>query len=73
MCRVLNMSVFRIFVNFRKYDMVLNMCWDAIMEKFRILSMAGLWIPAYVSVLNMSEYDRIMPYGRVLDMPNQCL
>ena len=30
MCRVLNMSEFIIFVNFRIYGRVLNMCRDAI-------------------------------------------
>ena len=34
MCQVLDMSEFLIFVNFRKYDRVLNMRRDAIMEKF---------------------------------------
>ena len=34
MYRVLNMSEFRIFKNFSKYDRVLNMCRDAIMEEF---------------------------------------
>ena len=31
------MSVFRIFLNFRKYDRVLNMCRDAMMEELWIL------------------------------------
>ena len=31
MCRVLNMSEFSIFVNL--YDRVLNMRWDAVMER----------------------------------------
>ena len=34
MRRVLNMSEFWIFVNFRKYDKVLNMYRDEIMEGF---------------------------------------
>ena len=34
MCRVLNISEFQIFVNFRKYDRVLNMRQDPIMEEF---------------------------------------
>ena len=34
MCRVLNMSDFLIFVNFRKYYRVLNVCRDTIMEEF---------------------------------------
>ena len=34
MCQVLDMSEFLIFVNFRKYDRVLNMRRDAIMEEF---------------------------------------
>ena len=36
MCRVLNMSEFIIFVNFRIYGRVLNMCRDAIIEEFLI-------------------------------------
>ena len=34
MCRVLNMSEFWIFINFRKYDRALNMRQNAIMEGF---------------------------------------
>ena len=34
MCQVLDLSEFLIFVNFRKYDRVLNMRRDAIMEEF---------------------------------------
>ena len=36
MCRVLNISEFRLFVNFRKYDRVLNMRRDTIKEEFWI-------------------------------------
>ena len=32
--RVLNISEFSIFVNFRKYDKVMNMSRDAIMKEF---------------------------------------
>ena len=32
--RVLNISKFSIFVNFRKYDKVMNMSRDAIMKEF---------------------------------------
>ena len=46
MCRVLNISDFCIFVNFRKYDRVLNMRRDAIIE--------GFWI------FPDSEYARFM-------------
>ena len=34
MCQVLDMSEFLIFVKFRKYDRVLNIRRDAIMEEF---------------------------------------
>ena len=34
MCQVLDLSEFLIFVNFRKYDRVLNMRRDAIKEEF---------------------------------------
>ena len=34
MCRVLNMSEFCIFLNFREYGRVLNMPQEAIMEEF---------------------------------------
>ena len=53
-CRALNMSELWIFVNFLKYDRVLNMRLDAIMK--------GLWIfliyriSAYPSVAQGSEY-----------------
>ena len=36
MCRVLNISEFRLFVNCRKYDRVLNMRRDTIKEEFWI-------------------------------------
>ena len=33
MCRVLNMSEFLLFMNFRRYDKVLDMRQDTIMEE----------------------------------------
>ena len=33
MCRVLNMSEFLLFMNFRRYDRVLDMRQDTIMEE----------------------------------------
>ena len=69
MCRVLNMSEFWIFVIFRKYDRILNMCQDAIME--------GFWVfqdsegSEYFRIPQGSEYAWIMPYGRVRNMLGQ--
>ena len=34
MCQILNMLEFGTFINFRKYDRVLNICRDIIMEEF---------------------------------------
>ena len=78
MCRVLNMSEFWIFVNFLKYDRVLNMSRDAIMEGFWIFQDSEytrfLSIPKLHKVLNMPEYGWAMPYAwsmflRVLNKP----
>ena len=75
MFRVLNMPGFWIFVNFRKYDKILNMCQDAIMEGFWIFKDSEyaslLLMQAFRKVLNMPEYGWIMTYGRVLNMPGQ--
>ena len=74
MCQVLNMSDFWTFVNFCKYDRILNIRWDAIRE--------GFWIfhdSEYVRFLHNAsvtqgiEYGWIMSYGRVLNMPVQNL
>ena len=46
-CRVLNMSDFWIFVNFRKNGRVLNIRWDAIIEGFWIFQdsdYAQIWL-----------------------------
>ena len=51
MCQVLDLSEFLIFVNFRKYDRVLNMRRDAIMEEF--------WI------FQDYEYTRFLPGLRI--------
>ena len=70
------------FVNFHKYDRVLNLNWNAIMniqssEYSRNPSRPGFCIYTYTrvvqlrKVLNMPEYDWIMPYGSVLDIPGQ--
>ena len=49
------------------------MSWDAIMEEFWIFqdSEYGMFlhIQALHKALNMPEYDWIMPYGKVLNMP----
>ena len=58
MGRVLEISEFWIFINFRKYDRILNMRQNAIME--------GLWIfqdSEYARFLNMQVLHK------VLDMP----
>ena len=77
MCRVLNMSDFWIFVNFRKYDRVLNICRDIIMDGFRISQdseyVGFLHMQALHKILNMPEYGWMMPYGRVLSMSGQRL
>ena len=60
MWRVLNISGFSIFVNFRKYDRILNVFRDVIMEElwmFQELEYVGfLHIPALHKVLNMPEH-----------------
>ena len=60
MCRVLNISEFQIFVNFRKYDRVLNMRQDPIMEEFCIFQNSKyvrfLHMQALHKLLNMPEY-----------------
>ena len=33
----------------------------------------GLWIPTFLSTLNMPEYGCLIPHGRVLDMLGQHL
>ena len=75
MCRVLNMSEFWIFVNFRKYDRVLNMCRDIIMEGFWIFQdskyVKFLHMQALHKVLNVPEYRWVITYGRLLNMPGQ--
>ena len=75
MCRVLNMSDFWIFVNFRKYDKVLIMRRDAIMEEFWICQDSEyarfLRMQVLHKALNMPEYGSIMPYGRILNMSAQ--
>ena len=66
---------FWIFVNCRKYDRVLNMRRDAIMEGFRIFQDSEyarfLRMQASDKLLNIAEYGWIMPYGRVLNTPGQ--
>ena len=64
--QILNMSEFYIFINFCKYDRVLNRFGDAIME----LNIPEFWI-CQVSPY-MPQYVWIMSYGRVLVMPGQC-
>ena len=75
MRRVLNMSESWIFVNFRKYDRLLNMHLDVIMKEFWIFQDSEyakfLDMQALYKVLNMPEYDWTMPYGRVLNIPGQ--
>ena len=59
-CQVLNMSEFWIFLSFRKYDRVLSMGRNAIME--------GLWI------FQHSKYARVLcmqALRKVLNMPRQ--
>ena len=64
MFRVLNMSEFWILANFRKYDRVLNMRRDAIMEGFWIFQdyeyARFLQIQTSLKVLNMSEYHTLI-------------
>ena len=75
MCRVLNMSEFWIFVNFRKYDRILNMRGDAITERFLVIQdseYAGfLRLQALREVLNMPKCGWIMLYDRVLNISGQ--
>ena len=63
--RVLNSQVYAGFTYFCKYDGVLNMCRDAIMEVFWIFQdseYAGfLHMQAFYKVLTISEYDWVMP------------
>ena len=71
----LNMSEYLIFVNFSKYDRVLDMHRDAIMEELSIIQdfQYASFLNMYVlhKVLNMSEDSWMMPCGRVLNMPGQ--
>ena len=75
MWQVLNMSEFWIFVNYRKCDGVLNLCWDAIIEKFLIIQDSEyarfLQMQTLDKVLNVPEYAWIMTYDRVLSMSGQ--
>ena len=72
MCRVLNMSEFWIFTNFRKYYRVLNMRWDAIMEGFWDFKYARfLHMQALYKIPNMPEYDWTMPCGKVFNVRGQ--
>ena len=75
MCRVLNMSEFWIFVNFRKYDRILNMRGDAITERFLVIQDSEyarfLRLQALREVLNMPECGWIMLYDKVLNMSGQ--
>ena len=61
MCRILNISEFWIFVNYRKYDRVLNMRQDAVVEGFWILQDSKyakfLRLQVLPKVLNMPEHD----------------
>ena len=69
MCQVLNMSQFWIFKNIYKYDRVLYMCSDAIMEGFCILQDSKyprfLCMQVLYKILNLREYGWMMPYERV--------
>ena len=60
MCRILNVSEFWIFVNFRKYGRAVNMRRNAIMERFWIFQDSEyarvLHMQALHKVLNMPEY-----------------
>ena len=60
MCWVLNVPELCIFVNFCKYDRVLNMRWDAVIEGFRIFLDSDyvryLHMQVMHEVLNMPEY-----------------
>ena len=64
MCRVLNTSEFWIFLNFGKYDKVLYVRRDAILEKFWIFQGSQyarfLYMQALQKVLNMPEYGWII-------------
>ena len=73
MCRVLNMSEFWIFVNFRKYDKVLNMCRDIIKEgrEYQYSGFPGIsWNPGipWFRVCQVSAYASVAQ-GKVLNMP----
>ena len=75
MCRVLNMSEFWIFANFRYYDRVQNMRRDTIMEEVWIFQDSEyarlLRIQALHKVLNMPEYGWMMLYDRVLNVAGE--
>ena len=72
MCQVLIISDLWIFINFRKYDRVLNMRCDAIKEEVWIFQDSDfLRKQALHKVLNIPEYGWIMLYGMVLNMPGQ--
>ena len=73
--QVLNMSEVWLFANFHKFDRVLNMRQDAIMERMWIFQNSAydrfLQIQMLHKFLNMPEYCWIMPYARVLNMSDQ--
>ena len=59
-----------------KYDKVLNICRNIIMEGFWIFQdsekVRFLPMQELHKVLNMTKYGRNMPYGRVLKMSGHC-
>ena len=75
MCRVFNKSEFWIFVSFRKYGRVLNIRQDAIMEEFWVFQDSEYatfpHMQALHNFLNMPENGWIMPYDKVLNIPDQ--
>ena len=69
MCQVLNMSEFWIFADFRKYDRVLNMCQNAIMEGYWILQDSKYARFAQDSEYAWSMFHRDSKMLPVLNMP----
>ena len=75
--RVLNFQDYTGFTYFRKYDKVLNMRWNAIIERFWIFQASTyarfLHMQAPHKVLNMPEYTWIncSNNARLLNIPGQ--
>ena len=63
-----NVRVLWIFVNFRKYDRVLNILRDVIIRVLNIPEFQICQVSEYASAAQGFEYAWIMPYDKILNM-----